>query len=154
MSVMAHKRIMKELAEFTKNYNDNDSPFHLKSSINDLDEILIDIKITNNSLYDPTIPYTLSYKISDEYPFQPPIIVFVGNQIPIHPHIYSNGHICLNILYDGWTPAQNLSSIILSLQSMIHSNTTLERPKDDKAHSERASSNPQKTNWIFHDDTV
>jgi ubiquitin-conjugating enzyme E2 W len=37
------------------------------------------------------------------FPFKPidsPEVIFVGN-IPIHEHIYSNGYICLSILYDG-----------------------------------------------------
>lgn len=43
--------------------------------------------------------------------------------IPVHPHVYGNGHICLSLLGDGWSPVNTLSSIAISLQSMLAGNT-------------------------------
>lgn len=36
-------------------------------------------------------------------------------------HIYSNGHICLSILDQEWTPVLNASSVLISIQSMLAS---------------------------------
>jgi ubiquitin-protein ligase len=33
-------------------------------------------------------------------PIESPEVLFIGH-VPVHEHIYSNGFICLSILYDG-----------------------------------------------------
>lgn len=42
--------------------------------------------------------------------------------IPVHPHVYGNGHICLDMLGTGWSPAHSVTSIAISLQSMLSGN--------------------------------
>ena len=83
----------------------------------------VDINIVDNPIYDPAHAFRLEIVAGDEYPIEPPMVKFIGQEIPLHPHVYSNGHICLNILGDGWTPAQSIRSIALSIQSMLQGNT-------------------------------
>jgi ubiquitin-conjugating enzyme E2 W len=72
--------------------------------------------------------------------------------IPLHPHIYTNGHICLDLLYaPAWSPVQNVESVTLSVLSMLAGNTIAERPADDASYSSRVSAgtNPKRTHWVF-----
>ncbi len=62
--------------------------------------------------------FHLRFRFSASYPFDSPEVVFVGAP-PVHPHIYSNGHICLSILYDNWSPALTVRSVCLSILSML-----------------------------------
>ncbi|KAJ2735336.1 hypothetical protein H4R23_002229 [Coemansia sp. Cherry 401B] len=66
--------------------------------------------------------FTLRFRFPDNYPFEAPEVVFMGD-VPVHPHIYSNGHICLSILYTQWSPALSVESVCLSILSMLSSCT-------------------------------
>ena len=53
---------------------------------------------------------------ADNYPLNSPEVTFLP-EAPMHPHIYSNGHICLDVLYDGanggWSPALTVNKLCL-----------------------------------------
>ena len=65
--------------------------------------------------------FTLQFKFGTKYPFDSPEVIFVGENIPVHPHVYSNGHICLSILTDDWSPALSVQAVCLSIISMLAS---------------------------------
>eukprot|EP00123_Amoebidium_parasiticum_P000770 comp11671_c0_seq1/m.6198 comp11671_c0_seq1/g.6198 ORF comp11671_c0_seq1/g.6198 comp11671_c0_seq1/m.6198 type:complete len:151 (-) comp11671_c0_seq1:636-1088(-) len=114
---------------------------------------LIDIVGAEGTLYAGE-KYTLQIKFGSKYPFEAPEVVFVGQNIPVHHHIYGNGHICLNILYQHWSPALSVQSICLSILSMLSSATEKKRPPDNDSYVVRAKKSPKDTSWWYHDDTV
>ncbi len=82
-----------------------------------------------------------------------PEVVF-KTPAPMHPHIYSNGHICLNILGEDWSPALTVKSICLSIISMLSSATEKGRPKDDERYSTFCNHGPKSSRFVYHDDSV
>ncbi|CAM9647534.1 unnamed protein product, partial [Ectocarpus sp. 13 AM-2016] len=98
--------------------------------------------------------YRIRIRFPANYPIEAPEVVFVPTA-PLHPHIYTNGHICLSILYDEWSPALTIQSVCLSILSMLSSCTAKEKPSDNDAYVRKIGrGSPKTTIWAFHDDTV
>lgn len=74
--------------------------------------------------------------------------------IPVHPHVYGNGHICLDLLGDGWSPIHTISTVAVSLQSVLAGNDKNERPPDNNQYVSHAPLNPTKAKWDYHDNDV
>ena len=98
--------------------------------------------------------FTLQFKFDQNYPIEAPEVIFVGAHIPEHPHIYSNGYICLSTLYDDWTPSLKVSAVVLSILSMLSSCPAKGRPVNDKSFTSFANGrSPKSFSWDFEDET-
>ena len=98
--------------------------------------------------------------ISLTSPPEAPEVMFITSTtpprpIPIHPHIYSNGIICLDLLGTaGWSPVQNVESICMSLQSMLTGNEKNERPPGNEDFVKRNTQRPRDIRFEYEDNNV
>jgi ubiquitin-conjugating enzyme E2 W len=113
--------------------------------------------LDDNPLYSNKT-FRLKFSFSSNYPIEPPEVVFLNNaqhEVPMHPHIYSNGIICLDLLdKQAWSPVHNVESVCISLQSMLTGNTKNERPPNDADFVRTNYRRPRDINFLFHDDGV
>jgi ubiquitin-conjugating enzyme E2 Z len=94
----------------------------------------------------PDTPYEfgffeLSVKFPKEYPIKSPTVISVttnGGQTRFNPNIYAQGKVCLSILGtwpgekgEGWSSAQGLESVLLSIQSLMSPNPWENEPGEE-----------------------
>jgi len=116
------------------------------------------IEVMGESLYQEEV-HTLQFTFEDSYPISSPAVQFVvnereGKRAPVHPHVYSNGHICASILGNEWSPVLSVVAVCVTLQSMLASCRKKERPIDNDRYVRNAPDNPKKTQFHYDDDTV
>jgi len=109
-----YKRLSKELLK-------------LKEEGDKLDGIIIDdpqdILVWNAKIIGPPdTPYQdgifeMLLKFDSDYPKRPPSVKFLTSMY--HPNIYRDGKICIDILQNEWTPAQNVRTILYSIRSLL-----------------------------------
>lgn len=110
---MALKRLQKEVSEIQK-----DTPVNCSAGPNNNDLFNWEATIIGptETPYEGGI-FKLKILFPADYPFKPPKITF---ETPIyHPNINSNGGICLDILKDQWSPALNITKVLLSICSLL-----------------------------------
>ena len=114
------------------------------------------LKGPKNSVYHGET-YHIKAKFGDNYPMEPPAIVFTVDtnyKPPEHKHVYSNGLICMSLLATDYSPALTLESLLVAIQSMLASATKKEKPRDDGLFVRMYGYNPdpRKLKWDFHDE--
>lgn len=142
-------------------------------------QVLDENPLYQNQTYRLKFTFTNKYPIGVFYPYrreepawtdqsiskEPPEVQFVNlppstspetpRPIPIHPHIYSNGIICLDLLSSaGWSPVQTVESVCVSIQSMLTANTRNERPPRDEDFVVSNRRRPRDIHFQYDDDDV
>ncbi|CAK9212540.1 hypothetical protein BDL97_18G047700 [Sphagnum fallax] len=61
--------------------------------------------------------FSLRLIFGEHYPEKPPQVRFTSDVF--HPNVYSDGTLCMDVLQDKWSPCQNVSTILTSIQSLL-----------------------------------
>lgn len=78
--------------------------------------------------------YFFDILFPNNYPLSPPKVKFMtlNNSVRFNPNLYKCGKVCVSILNTwsgpGWTSSQNLMSVLLSLQSLLHEHPIQNEP--------------------------
>ncbi|KAJ5826344.1 ubiquitin conjugating enzyme [Penicillium riverlandense] len=142
-----------------------------------LEEWQMDIKVLDDNPLYQNQTYRLKFTFGQKYPIEPPEVQFITatttstptapsepnpntehntpRSIPMHPHIYSNGIICLDLLSSaGWSPVQTVESVCMSIQSMLTANTKNERPPGDAEFVNYNRRRIRDIPFVYEDDNV
>ncbi|KAI0314257.1 UBC-like protein [Amylostereum chailletii] len=122
----------------------------------DFETWFLSIEVLGESLYKGEV-FALMFRFDNSYPFSAPAVTFVADNYykpPVHPHVYTNGHICASILGDDWSPSLSVTSVCITLQSMLASCKKKELPQGNNTYVRTAPDNPKKTKFVYEDDTV
>lgn len=154
MASLSSRRLMKELTDI----KNNGTPAGIVLLAADkMDEWFFTIQVLGDETVYKGEVFALRIIFGDRYPIDYPQVTFVANseyKPPVHPHIYTNGHVCASILGPEWSPVLNAVSICLTMQSMLASCKKKQLPKGNDRYVATAPSNPKLTRWEYHDDTV
>jgi ubiquitin-conjugating enzyme E2 D/E len=110
---MAVRRLQKELSEIQKDTPANCSAGPTNSDLFNWEATIIG---PTETPYEGGI-FNLKILFPADYPFKPPKITFETKIY--HPNINANGGICLDILKDQWSPALNITKVLLSICSLL-----------------------------------
>lgn len=93
-----------------------------------------------------------------DYPIKPPRVRLMntdGGRVRFNPNLYACGKVCLSILgtWDGpaWSPAQCLSSVLISIQSLLTENPYFNEPGFKE---ERQQGDSERYNSIVQHETI
>ncbi|TDL28953.1 UBC-like protein [Rickenella mellea] len=153
MGSISARRLAKEYKEL----NSDECPVGIKLlQADDFETWIIAIEVLGETLYKDE-KFALKFRFDPQYPISSPAVQFVVDekyQAPLHPHVYSNGHICASILGEGWSPVLSVPAVCVTLQSMLASCKKKERPEGNDRYVRFAPDNPKKTKFMYDDDTV
>lgn len=114
MKIQTKLRLIKEFKEIKKNSTEDLMCYPLKENIFIWCATIIG---PVNSPYSGIL-VKVQINFSENYPYDPPTI-YIRNRHIIHPNIYSNGKVCIDILNKKWSPVYSNLTLLLSLKILL-----------------------------------
>lgn len=125
------RRVAKDIVSL--NLDANDTKLFIVDQITNTQDINVIILGPDDTPYEGGL-FWINLVPSDRYPFDPPKGTFMSpvSNLRVHPNLYCEGKICLSILgtWQGpkWSSILNLSSVVLSIQSILCDNPIINEP--------------------------
>lgn len=117
MSTVANKRLLKEYKDILNNKKLADNQIYISLvDENDLTTWKATIIGADDTPYKGGV-FNIEIKTVPQYPFKPPSVKFLTRIY--HPNINQNGHICIDILKNQWSPALTLDKVLLCIQTLM-----------------------------------
>ncbi|EDO06421.1 putative Ubiquitin-conjugating enzyme E2 2 [Babesia bovis T2Bo] len=126
MSTFARRRIVQDISKITKDPPEGCRAEPFPDNMMVCHAI---IRGPKDTLWE-TGTFHLLMKFTEEYPTKPPCVKFISKIY--HPNVYLDGRICLDILQNQWTAIYDISSILLSIQSLL-SEPNIKSPANSEA---------------------
>ncbi|GAA6065918.1 ubiquitin-conjugating enzyme E2 W-like, partial [Tachysurus ichikawai] len=98
---------------------------------------VIELKGPSRSLVEDQ-NFQLLFTFGSRYPYEPPQVMFTGENIPANPLVSNNGHIRLSNLTEHWTPGLTVRSWCFSIIGILYTGNLKPRPSDNS---------PKKRKW-------
>lgn len=115
---MARKRLQVELSQIQRNLVSDDVVYVGPKSDDNIFNWEASIKGPIQTPYQGG-NFVIEIKFPTDYPFKPPKVLFKTKVF--HPNISKDGHICVDILDQAWSPALTIHTVLLSITSLLGS---------------------------------
>ncbi|KAL1415860.1 hypothetical protein MTO96_028643 [Rhipicephalus appendiculatus] len=133
-------RIKKDIADFFAN---PPTGIFIASDENDIAQIHALVMGPSGTPYEDGF-FEFHIRCPMEYPLTPPTVRFLttdSGRVRFNPNLYRSGSICLNILGAGWSPAQGIESLLVSIQSLLNEDPLYNEPSLVKGQLDSYASN-------------
>jgi len=144
--------------DITNMYKEPPPGLHIAADENDITKVHALVVGPCGTPYEGGFFYFL-ISFTPDYPIKPPKVRLMttgGGRVRFNPNLYANGMVCLSILgtWEGpaWSPAQTLSSLLISIQSLMNEKPYHNEPGYDKR--ERCKGDSKRYNEIIQHESL
>ena len=131
-------RLIKDVKDIIKNPLIENGIYYIHDDVDMMKGYALIIGPSDTPYFGGYYFFELNYPL--DYPHSPPKVNYCtnGNRIRFNPNLYTCGKVCISLLNtwrgDQWTSCQSISTVLLTLCTLLCSNSLLNEPGITKTH--------------------